>query len=90
MSETSDKPADLLKKVRRRTGEGEGLADLDEEKVSVVADPSIDSSVATPTPSRTVDRTTKKTAAVTGATNVTATTGQAARMRFRRDRRPKR
>ena len=89
MGETPEKPADQLKKVRRRTGEGEGLSEVDDEKSSVVADASIESGVPTPTPLRTADKTTKKVAGPS-AQNMPGSAGQAARMRFRRDRRPKR
>jgi hypothetical protein len=89
MTDSPDKPADQLKKVRRRTGEGEGLTDADEEKAPVVADVGIESSVPTPTPLRTADKTAKKVAGPS-AQDVSGKTGQAARMRFRRDRRPRR
>lgn len=89
MSDELDKQADQPKKVRRRTGDGDSLSEADEEKTSAVAGASVEPSVATPAPSRTPDKPAKKAAGI-GAQNLPGSAGQAARMRFRRDRRPKR
>lgn len=89
MSDSPDKFADQQKKFRKRTGEGEGLPDSDEEKASVVADASIEPIPATPVLPRTVEKPAKKVSGAT-APDVPGRAGQAARMRFRRDRRPRR
>ena len=89
MSDSPDKLADPQKKFRKRTGEGEGLPDSDEEKTPVVAEASIETTTATPVQPRTVEKPAKKVSGAT-APDVAGRAGQAARMRFRRDRRPRR
>lgn len=83
MSEIPDKPADGGKKVRRRTADGEGFTEAEDGKlVEAAAD-----AAAAPVPVRTTEKTTRKAADSTPP----ASGGQAARMRFRRDRsRPRR